>query len=184
MNRRLLCRVLCCALFLPLTPTAALAAQTVMGVSAAQLCYDYATHGTNSARRALETCTRAINDESLTSRDLAATYSNRGIIQAARGRFELAIEDYDRSLNINPTLVHAMINRGNAHTRLRQFKQALDDYDLAGFYSEGRNGLVFYNRAMLFLQMGRIENARADLLRALELQPDSLRYREALASLK
>ncbi len=178
------CRVLYFALCLPLLPLTASTTQTIMGESSARLCFDYATHGTASPRRAIETCTRAINDESLTTRDLAATYSNRGIIQAARGRFELAIEDYDRSLQLNPTLVHAMINRANARTRLRQFKEALDDYDLASFYSEGRNGLVFYNRAMLFMQMGRVENARADLLRALELQPESLRYREALASLK
>lgn len=177
-------RPLSVALLLSAATAYASAAETVLGTSAAQLCYDYATHGTASARRALETCTRAIDTEPLTTRDLAATYSNRGIIHARRGQYERAVADYERSLALDPALVHALINRGNAFTRLRRFKQALDDYDLARFYSEGRNGLVFYNRAMLFLQMGRLDHARADLLRALELQPESLQYREALAALK
>lgn len=171
-------------LTLILLPTSGSAAETLLGVSAAHLCYEYATHGNASPRRAVDTCTRAIESEPLTSRDLAATFSNRGILQAQRGRYEQAVGDYDRALAINPILVHAMINRANAYTRLKQFKEALNDYDLAAFYSEGNNDLVFYNRALLFLQMGRVENARNDLLRALETQPDSLRYREALAALK
>lgn len=160
------------------------ASQTIIGVSSAHRCYDYAVQALGSSRQAIETCTRAIEQEPLSHRDLAATYSNRGIIEARRGNFAAAIEDYDRALRMNPILVHALINRGNAHTRMRQFRQALDDYDLAAFYSEGREGLVFYNRSLLFMQMGRVENARNDLLRALEAQPDSLRYREALAALK
>ncbi len=169
---------------LPLLSPATSAAETLLGISSAHRCYEYASHGTSSPRRAVETCTRAIDSEPLTSRDLAATFSNRGILQAQRGRYAQAVEDYDRALAINPILVHAMINRANAYSRMRQFKEALNDYDIAAFYSEGRNDLVFYNRAMLFLQMGRVENARNDLLRALEAQPDSLRYREALAALK
>ena len=162
----------------------ALAAETVFGPSSAQLCYEYATAGTPSARQAVETCTEAIKNESLSHRDLAASYSNRGMLQALRGRPEDAIADYDRALALDPALTHAIINRANSLTRLRRFDEALHDYDLASFYSEGRNALVFYNRSMLHLQMNRPQAARRDLLRALELQPDSLRYREALASLQ
>lgn len=177
-------RVILIALSLTLLQASTHAAETMLGVSSAHLCYEYATQGNASARRAVDTCTKAIESEPLTGRDLAATYSNRGILQAQRGRYALAVQDYDRALALNPILVHAMINRGNARTRMKQFKEALNDYDLAAFYSEGRNDLVFYNRALLFLQMGRLENARNDLLRALEADPDSLRYREALAALK
>lgn len=167
-----------------LQPSAVSAAETALGISAAHLCYEYATQDNVSARRAVDTCSKAIESEPLTTRDLAATYSNRGIVQAQRGRYAQAIQDYDRALAINPILVHAIINRANSRTRMKQFKEALTDYDLAAFYSEGRNDLVFYNRALLFLQMGRLENARDDLLRALEAQPQSLRYRQALAALK
>ncbi|MCC5887654.1 MAG: tetratricopeptide repeat protein [Gammaproteobacteria bacterium] len=177
-------RVLIFALILPWLAAAATAAETLIGVSAAHQCFEYASQGSASPRRAVDTCTRAIESEPLSSRDLAATYSNRGILQAQRGRYAQAVQDYDRALAINPILVHAMINRANAYTRMRQFKEALTDYDIAAFYSEGNNDLVFYNRALLFLQMGRVEHARNDLLRALETQPDSLRYREALAALK
>lgn len=169
------------ALLLPSASTSA--AETSLGISAAHLCYEHARDG-NGSGRAVDDCTKAIDSEPLNSRDLAATFSNRGVIQAQRGRYAQAVGDYDRALSINPVLVHAIINRANARTRLKQFKEALNDYDLAAFYSEGSSDLVFYNRAMLFLQMGRVENARNDLLRALEAQPDSLRYREALASLK
>jgi len=170
------------ALLLPTAPASA--AETTLGVSAAHLCYEYATKDNASARRAIDTCSKAIENEPLTSRDLAATFSNRGILKAGSGRHAQAAEDYDRALAINPILIQAIINRANARTRMKQFKEALNDYDLAAFYSEGRNDLVYYNRALLFLQMGRLENARNDLLRALEAQPDSLRYREALAALK
>lgn len=171
-------------LVLPVLAATSSAAETSLGVSAAHLCYEFATQENTGTGRAVDTCTKAIENEPLSSRDLAATFSNRGVLQARRGRYEKAIEDYDRALAINPILVHAIINRGNAYTRTKQFKQALNDYDLAAFYSEGRYDLVFYNRAMLFSQMGRRENARNDLLRALETRPESLRYREALAALK
>lgn len=181
-NRPILVPAFVIALLLP--AASAHASETTLGISSAHLCYEYASADHASARRAVDTCTRAIESEPLSSRDLAATFSNRGIVQAQRARYAQAVQDYDRAIAINPILVHAIINRANARTRMKQFKEALTDYDLAAFYSEGRNDLVFYNRALLFLQMGRPENARNDLLRALEAQPDSLRYREALAALK
>ncbi len=87
-------------------------------------------------------------------------------------------------LLLDPALVHALINRGNLHLRTENFERALEDYDSAIFYSQGRSALAFYNRSLLHERAGRMTEAREDLLRAIQLQPESREYREALATLE
>ncbi|HSG88491.1 MAG TPA: tetratricopeptide repeat protein [Pseudomonadales bacterium] len=156
---------------------------TVIGASNAQRCYEYATANTLSYA-GLDACDSALTEEPLSDGDLAATLVNRGMLRARRGRFEAAVRDYDRAIEIDPALVHALINRGNALTHLKRFDDALADYEQALFYSQGRDALLFYNRSLAYEKLGRKAEAREDLVRALQLQPDSRMIREALASLE
>ena len=47
-------------------------------------------------------CTNAIRQDDLVIRDLAATYTNRGIIHAANGKLEAALEDHNQALLLAP----------------------------------------------------------------------------------
>ncbi|MEE4360209.1 MAG: tetratricopeptide repeat protein [Pseudomonadales bacterium] len=160
-----------------------LAAETVIGLTNAQRCYEYALAEIGSLNAA-DVCTEAIERETLSTTDLAATYCNRGLIFSRSNRTKRAIADFDQALAMDPTLVHALINRGNVMVRAKRFEDALKDYEAAIFYSEGRNPLIFYNRSIVYEKLGRLADAREDLLRALQLRPDSRQYREALASLE
>jgi tetratricopeptide (TPR) repeat protein len=156
---------------------------TIIGTTNAQRCYQYATSDTMSYA-GLDACDAAIKEEALSKGDLAATLVNRGMLLARRGRFDAAVRDYDRAIEIDPALVHGLINRANALTRLKRFDDALVDYEQALFYSQGRDALLFYNRSLAYEKLGRKAEAREDLVRALQLQPDSRMIREALASLE
>ncbi|MEE4380698.1 MAG: tetratricopeptide repeat protein [Pseudomonadales bacterium] len=166
-----------------LAPGPVRSAETVLGVTNAQRCYEYALAGTSS-RMAIDVCTDAIADETLDQDDLAATYCNRGLLHTRSKRHDRALADFDRALLLDPALVHALINRGNLHLRTENFERALEDYDSAIFYSQGRSALAFYNRSLLHERAGRMTEAREDLLRAIQLQPESREYREALATLE
>jgi tetratricopeptide (TPR) repeat protein len=161
----------------------ALAGETVFGSTHAQRCFEHAM-GTGSTLVGLDACDSAIAEEALNRRDRAATHSNRGILHARRGRQEAAIRDYSRALALEPALVRALINRANAYTRLKRWEDALADYDSAVTFSQGRNALVFYNRSLAYEKLGRKAEAREDLVRALQIQPESRALREALASLE
>jgi len=74
------------------------AATTVLGNGLAHLCSVEAKAG-SSEPAALEVCDMAIESESLTRRDLAGTYVNRGVIKMrrkayrdARGDFAIAVK--------------------------------------------------------------------------------------------
>ena len=159
------------------------AAETVIGTSQAERCFNSAV-ATSSPHTAADACTDAIRDEPLGRRDLAATYVNRGILFSRRGRHEDAYADFTEALEMEPALVHALINRGNTLLRMKRFDEALADYESAVFYSEGRDPLVFFNRSLAYEQLGRKASAREDLVRAVQLDPESRAYREALASLE
>ena len=160
---------------------AAQAAETVLGSPRAQTCFENARDGIASLP-ALETCTEAIENDPLRQRDLAATYVNRGILRSRRGHHQAAFEDFSRALGMERALVHALLNRGNVLLRMERYAEALADYDRAVFYSEGRDPLVFFNRSLAYQRLGRGAEAREDLVRAVQLDPESVAYREALAA--
>lgn len=156
---------------------------TVFGATHAERCYQAATNPVSSIT-AIDSCDQAIEEEPLSETDRAATYVNRGILQARNRHLEKAVRDYSRALEMNPALVRALINRANALMRMKRYDDALADYDKALFYSQGRDPLVFYNRSLTYEKLGRKADAREDLVRALQLQPDSRRIRDALGSLE
>ena len=96
----------------------------------------------------------------------------------------MALRDFDTALEKERALVHALINRGNVLVRLKRYEDALADYDRAVFYSEGRDPLVFFNRSLAYENLGRGAEAREDLVRAVQLDPESPLYRDALAGLE
>ena len=155
------------------------AAVTTFGTSSAQECYQAATTGGSTF--GIHSCTEAITSGDLTKRDLAATYSNRGLLYQRSGRLEQALADHDRSINIDPENKNAYVNRGNCLFMSKRYVEALDDYTKAIAISEDQFALAFYNRAFVHMALGDSEAARSDLERANELNPNSQRYRSALA---
>ena len=158
------------------------AAQSNIGTSAAQTCYQAATYGPSVAD--LATCTRAIEEEDMTRMNLAATYSNRGILWSARGRYDRALEDQNTSIGLNPDSARAYINRANVQFRMKQYDAALADYDKAVSLLEDKFPVVYYNRSLANAAAGKRAAAIADMEHALKLAPGSTEYQDALNQLK
>jgi len=158
------------------------AAQTSMGKSSAELCYQAATFG--PAPEDLQMCTRAIEGEDMTRNDLAATYSNRGILWVARGQFDRALDDQNQAISINPDSARAYINRANVQYRLKKYDEALADYSKAIDLSGGRFAVIYYNRSITLAAVGKRDAARADIQHALDLAPGTTAYQNALEQLQ
>jgi len=157
-------------------------AQTTLGSTQAEACYEAATFG--GGVQDVDTCTDAINQGDLSRADLSATYSNRGIMWVKRDRLDRALEDQNTAIELNPDSARAHINRANVHFRQKRYTEALADYDVAVELSAGKISNVFYNRALTHRALGDVPAARADLERAIELSPNNATYAQALASLK
>ena len=99
---------------------------------------------------------------------LSENYFQRANIRIALGKYEEAIADYDRTIDLNPNLVTAYNGRGIAKSKLGQRSDAVQDYDqairLASDYTR-----AYYNRGNAKRHLERYEEARADLQHALEL---------------
>jgi tetratricopeptide (TPR) repeat protein len=157
------------------------AAQNVYGTTDAQICYEGATYGPRAD--ALDNCTSAIKKSELTRTDLAATYSNRGILWVARGNLDEALADQNKAISINPS-ARAYVNRANVHYRRKQYRDALSDYDQAIAMTDGTFATVFYNRALAHHAMGDANAAKADLQKAIALAPENATYRAILTTIE
>ena len=143
-------------------------------------------------------------DQSSTSQtEIADTYLSTGIEKMESGAFEEAIEDFDEAIKINPQLTIAYYYRGSAKANLgrrasedyikviedslRGIEKEIDPQDLAEAY---------YYRAIAKLRLlgrreqaaadtvGTVEQATADIDRALEINPDILIEHNAEDSLR
>ncbi len=145
------------------------AAETVFGPTDALNCYRSASVQPTSAD--IDACTAAIEAGQLTQSELAATYSNRGILLARSGQLEKAIEDQNTAIQLDPQSASAHINRANVYYRAARHAEALADYDQAIALSAGSFAPAFYNRALVHKALGENDAARQDLQQAAKLAP-------------
>ena len=61
----------------------------------------------------------------------ATAYYNRGNVYGEQGNFDQAIADYDRAIELDPSLGTAYNNRGKFYSDQGNFDQAIADYDRA-----------------------------------------------------
>lgn len=170
-----------CTSFLMTCSGTALAAASVIGPHDAQLCYQEAMMGQSWSDP--DACTRAIRHGDLTRRDMAATYSNRGILNGKRGSVERALRDHNEAISLDASSSYALINRANLLTRMQRYEDALSDYQRAIEMSEEPWAVPYFNRALLHLRMGQKSAAREDLRKAKEIEPESTKYQELLSTL-
>lgn len=162
----------------------ALASETfLLNRSPAQDCF-LATrnHGHPSAND-IEICTTAIEHQMLMPDDLAATYSNRGILHARSGNYAAALKDHNRARDLAPELASIYINRSNTLVAVKRYEDALQDLENAITIADATLPVAHYNRALMFKTLGDTEAARADAERAAQLAPETAAYRRFIQNL-
>ena len=154
---------------------AALADVTVIGNGLAANCSQAARSvaGNGPARaEAMQECTLAIENESLSPHELAATYVNRGVLRLASRAFMEAQADFDAALRIEPNLAEALTNRGAALIGQGDFAPGIAEIDRGLALSPMEPEKAYFNRAIAEERLGDVRSAYYDYRKALDLKPD------------
>lgn len=156
------------------------AAVTVIGNSAARICYE-AARSEFKPSSAIAQCNAAFVSDLLTRDDQIATYVNRGILRATRGDVAGAIGDYDAALKLDPRQSEAFVNKGFAYLRNEDPSGALPFFDAAVANDPEEPAVAYYGRATAHELSGNLRAAYADYVRARDLQPKWDQPRQELA---
>jgi tetratricopeptide (TPR) repeat protein len=95
-------------------------------------------------------------------------YQNRGYVYVAEDKFDLAIRDFTRSIELNPRFALAYLWRGISYRKQGKIIQAIADFDRA-LEIIPLFASVYYNRGIAYFFKGEDEKAEEDFSRAQEL---------------
>lgn len=98
-------------------------------------------------------------------------YNGRGYIHFKQGRFDDALADYTRALDLEPSFAQAMHNRAFTRSAKGDFEGALEDFEET-LSLEGESASLLNNRGGVYLSIGQEEKALRDFERSLELSED------------
>lgn len=164
MKRRLLPLLLCAAAFaLPGRPAAA---------------DDAADCGEKTGPEAVAACTRAIEARALRGEELAKIYYYRGIELADAGETDRAIDDFERSIDIDRSRPHVFEALAAGYRVKGDYDRALAiQTEAIGLEEDEPNG--FFHRAGTHMERGDFEAAIADYTRAIALDPQEADFYNA-----
>jgi formylglycine-generating enzyme required for sulfatase activity/Tfp pilus assembly protein PilF len=123
-----------------------------------------------SAEPQIAGCTALIKSNTKNSQVLAIAYNNRGNAYTSKGEYELAIQDYDESIKLNPNYAKPLNNRGVAYQKRGDYDLALKDFD-AAIDIDPNYADAFANRAEIYQKKSDYPSALKDFDAAIKLQP-------------
>jgi tetratricopeptide (TPR) repeat protein len=147
---------------------------TVLGGPLAVGCSQFAIAG-YATPEAIEICTRALDNDILSSQDAAKTLVNRGVLQMRRGQLVAAERDFAAAESGMPQLAEIYINRGVSLIRQGKWRQALVQLDKGIALQPWEPHKAYFDRALVREALGDTAGARADFEKAAELKPDWLK---------
>lgn len=151
-------------------PASASAAILALGGGLAKSCYE-AAEARNATIGAMDTCTRALNEEALSPHDRVATHVNRGILHLNRANLRAANADFNAALAMDPNEPEAWLNKAIGHAKFGRTIDALPLAEKALALNTRRPALAYFVRAMALEDSGNIVGAYRDLRRARSLEP-------------
>jgi tetratricopeptide (TPR) repeat protein len=157
------------------------AAVLTVGNALARSCYEAASGIGDTRAFATESCTRALAEEGLDSRDRAATLVNRGILNMIDGRDAQADADFDAALALNRSIPDAWLNKGFLRLRENDPRDALQMLQAGIKLNPERRALAIFARGVAYEQMGDFRSAYLDLRQAHQLEPGWSLPREYLS---
>ncbi|MGB3459922.1 MAG: tetratricopeptide repeat protein [Halobacteriota archaeon] len=108
----------------------------------------------------------------LVSAETAEEWNEEGVAFAMSDEYERAIiEDYNKTIELDPNYAYAYYNRGNAYSDLMQYERAIEDYnktiELDPNYTHAYN-----NRGNAYYYLMQYERAIEDYNKTIELDPN------------
>ncbi len=106
----------------------------------------------------------------------AAFYVSRGNDYVKKGRYDEAISDYTKALEINPRDASAYVGRGVAYFDKGQYDDAISDFTKA-LEINPKFAEAYHRRGIAYGKKGQYDGAISDFTKALEINPrDALAY--------
>ncbi len=102
-------------------------------------------------------------------------YSNFAFIQSQFNNHLLALESYDKSLEINPKNLYSLNNKGYTLNVLERFEEAVIYFDKA-IEENPKMAYAFNNRGLSKIKLGQIEEGLSDLNYSHDLDPENSYY--------
>jgi len=121
-------------------------------------------------RLGLSACNAALTGD-LSQLTRAGTLVNRGILQAAAGRTDAAITDFNAGLERDPSLSAGYMNRGAALLKAGRYSEARADFDRAIDLGTADMHVAYFNRGEAQEATGNLVAAYHDYRKAQELSP-------------
>jgi tetratricopeptide (TPR) repeat protein len=112
----------------------------------------------------------------------AVTVMNQGDALAAQGEWELALEEYNRAILLNPGDARFYARRGDAYASQSEWKDALANYTKA-IRLDPNYVMAYVCRGNVHYERNEPELARANWKQALKLDPKCAAARDALDGL-
>ncbi|MCZ8212967.1 tetratricopeptide repeat protein [Microcystis sp. LE19-8.1F] len=101
----------------------------------------------------------------------AAWYLNRGLLYSDLQKYELALSDYNKAIDINPNYAKAYNNRGILYKDLQKYELALSDYNKA-IDINPNDAMAYNNRGLLYHNQQKYELALSDYNKAIDINPN------------
>ena len=151
------------------------AAVSVPGSGLAHACYVAALQA--SALAGEKDCSTALDDATLSLRNRAATYVNRGVLRTSLRRYDAALADYDRAVAMGkhlspPDLALAHVDRASVLISIGRFAEAIADANMGLNLGTPKPEFAYYNRALAEDYLGNFKAAYHDYKQALAVVPD------------
>jgi tetratricopeptide (TPR) repeat protein len=113
----------------------------------------------------------------------AASLLERGVQLEEAGRLEDAISATKRALQLDPRLMQAHVNLIILYGRVGNFRNAEEQYREALKLNPEKYPDAYYNHGVLLLKEGRLDEAQAAFVKALEINPSYASARNDLGYL-
>jgi tetratricopeptide (TPR) repeat protein len=100
----------------------------------------------------------------------AEAYFRRGVAYGKMERYEEAIADFSKALELSPAYSAAYYNRGTCHGRAGRYDEAIADFSKA-LDLDPKDADAYYNRGISYEKKGDHDQAVADFTKTLEVMP-------------
>jgi Tfp pilus assembly protein PilF len=147
------------------------AAVTVFGgPGPAEDCYKSAKFG-GAPDTGIDNCTRAIDSQPMSDRDMAGTYVNRGVIYMGMASFVAAQHDFEQAMKLEPKMGEALVNHGSALIAQKKYADGIAEISRGLELNPSEPEKAYFNRGLAYESLDDLKAAYFDYSKAAELKP-------------
>jgi tetratricopeptide (TPR) repeat protein len=138
--------------------------------SAQLLAREWAQCRDHDPARLISGCSAIIRSGRETPENVARAFFDRGRAWSDEGKYDRAVDDFNRAIELDPAYPDAFNGRALAYSGLQQYERALQDFEQASKL-DPNYAIAIFNRGLTLQTMGRTEEAAKDLALAKTVGP-------------